>query len=240
MKRKSIQDRFWERVDKRGPDECWPWKTAEPGEYGRFFFNGAMLNAHRVGYMISTGQTLPPEVFVCHRCDNRSCCNLSHLFLGTAGDNNRDAKTKGRHSHGKKHGDKTRGEKNGMWGVSLRGEQSGMWGQGHKVSGERNGMYGQGHKIRAYWDKIDDEGRREHGAKTSGEKNGNAKVGDEERQLIVRLRAEGWSIASLARRFGRPWGTVDSILRRASKKMAGIEAAKEVGKARDGLPVMTN
>ena len=32
---KSVEERFWEKVDRRGPDECWPW-TAYSDRYGYF------------------------------------------------------------------------------------------------------------------------------------------------------------------------------------------------------------
>ncbi len=92
-------DRFWEKVAKAGHEECWNWTAARDGNgYGRFHVgkshNSAML-AHRVAYGIATGDS--PEA-VCHRCDNPSCCNPSHLFGGTRADNNRDMTSKGRHA----------------------------------------------------------------------------------------------------------------------------------------------
>lgn len=38
---------------------------------------------------------------VCHRCDNPACYELTHLFLGTRGANNRDAARKGRSRSGR-------------------------------------------------------------------------------------------------------------------------------------------
>lgn len=50
---------------------------------------------HRVSYAIMYKQD-PVGMCVCHHCDMPSCINPSHLFLGTIGDNNRDAFNKGR------------------------------------------------------------------------------------------------------------------------------------------------
>ena len=93
------RDRFWRRVEKRGNDECWPWLGHRTGGYGTvdFFIEGKSrsMKAHRVAYFLHTEED-PREMGVCHRCDNPSCCNPSHFFLGTHDDNMADKARKGR------------------------------------------------------------------------------------------------------------------------------------------------
>lgn len=93
----SLENRFWARILKK--DGCWEWSGHKcPRGYGRLTQGGGskkIVLAHRLSYEIHSGQ-IPKGLFVCHRCDNPQCCNPSHLFLGTASDNNKDAKSKGR------------------------------------------------------------------------------------------------------------------------------------------------
>lgn len=92
----SAAERFWEKVQRRSSDECWPWRGhLESRGYGRFFLNGRMTGAHRVAYQFVRGP-IPPRLMVCHRCDNPACCNPDHLWLGTARENTRDMIAKGR------------------------------------------------------------------------------------------------------------------------------------------------
>jgi hypothetical protein len=57
------------------------------------------LLCHRIAWEHSKGP-IPRGMFVCHTCDNRACCNVDHLFLGTLQDNVADMVRKGRQARG--------------------------------------------------------------------------------------------------------------------------------------------
>lgn len=93
---KSLADRFWAKVDKRGPDECWPWLGATDGNgYGRIYSKGGNATASRASWELAHGEA-PQGYHVCHSCDNPPCVNPSHLWLGTPQDNAIDRSAKGR------------------------------------------------------------------------------------------------------------------------------------------------
>lgn len=97
---KTWQERFWAKIDKRGPDECWEWlgsrKDKGYGQVQRTDESGRkVLSSHRLAWEIANGP-IPTGLFVCHHCDNPPCCNPAHLWLGTCRDNIHDMHAKGR------------------------------------------------------------------------------------------------------------------------------------------------
>lgn len=75
---------------------CWEWTGNRNDEgYGRLWLDGRRVYAHRRSWELFMGP-IPPGLCVLHRCDNPPCCNPEHLFIGTKGDNMRDAMSKGR------------------------------------------------------------------------------------------------------------------------------------------------
>lgn len=75
--------------------ECWPWKKRTVNRYPIFNFEGYLTTASRVSHRIFIGP-IPDGMEVCHKCDNPQCVNPNHLWIGSHGDNMRDARKKGR------------------------------------------------------------------------------------------------------------------------------------------------
>jgi hypothetical protein len=74
---------FWSRVDRRGPDECWPWTaTIDANDYGLFSakIDGVWKTkrAHRLAYEELVAP-FPDGLTLDHLCRNRGCVNPAHL-----------------------------------------------------------------------------------------------------------------------------------------------------------------
>jgi hypothetical protein len=89
--------RFWTKVDRRGPDECWEWQAARNARgYGVGWIGTRTRLAHRIAWFLTQGAW--PSDCLCHQCDNPRCCNPQHLWEGSRADNLEDMRAKGRGS----------------------------------------------------------------------------------------------------------------------------------------------
>jgi len=101
----NTADVLWSKVDKKGEDECWNWNGYKNNEgYGRTWIKDQGYYAHRVIFNLvfpnvielNAPKSTDDVGFLLHTCDNPSCCNPKHLWVGTHADNMADKVAKGR------------------------------------------------------------------------------------------------------------------------------------------------
>lgn len=103
----SLYDRFWSKVEKRGPDDCWLW-TAATNEHGYGVMRpegkrtGPTIKAHRVALQLAGVEI--DGLLIRHACDNPPCVNPAHLSVGTHKDNSADMVARGRSPRGSRSG----------------------------------------------------------------------------------------------------------------------------------------
>lgn len=120
MRKKSFSNKPWptkisefikrcQKLINKNEDGCLIWKgnVVKQG-YGKVFINNKRLTVTRILMAIMLGRPLDKKEEVCHTCDNPSCINIKHLFIGSHKENMYDCFSKGRHKYkvykGEKHG----------------------------------------------------------------------------------------------------------------------------------------
>lgn len=93
----SDYTRFWGRaILTANQNNCWYWQGAkDTAGYGSFSVGGINYTSNRFAYFLYHNAD-PKIMHVLHKCDNKTCVNPNHLFLGTNYDNVLDKMAKGR------------------------------------------------------------------------------------------------------------------------------------------------
>lgn len=80
---KTVEERFWSKVDKDRSDGCWLWMAAlTTNGYGQFNWKGRPIRAHRFAYQSVKGP-IADEIIFDHLCRVRRCVNPEHLEIVT-------------------------------------------------------------------------------------------------------------------------------------------------------------
>lgn len=101
---RTQRERFYDRIDSSG-ETCWLWRSGEnKGGYGSMNI-GTGVTKHacapsRLAWALAhPNMDIGPKDYICHHCDNPSCCRPEHLYRGTAATNSRDAWARRRFGH---------------------------------------------------------------------------------------------------------------------------------------------
>jgi len=102
---KTSLEKFFRHVNKT--ETCWLWTAKDKNDYGHGMFREIPdkpraktkhIAAHRWLYQQIYKVILKKDQYCCHKCDDPSCVNPEHIFIGSQKDNIQDAVKKGRHS----------------------------------------------------------------------------------------------------------------------------------------------
>lgn len=75
-------ERFWQKVQVGGENECWPWLACSHRQkfYPIFTIKGKNIGAHRFSWELKYGK-IPEHFNISHICLSNVCVNPKHLLL---------------------------------------------------------------------------------------------------------------------------------------------------------------
>jgi transposase-like protein len=223
-------DQFWRHASSSDdPSACWLWTgLVDQDGYG-LLTRGSRHDttgrrAHRYSYMLLVG-AIPAGMMIRHRCDQPACVNPHHLEPGTNIENMRDAVDRGRVSAGERHHSSrltativaSIRERYATTDVTVAelARDHGVYGSAIKQLLTGAAWRSAGGPISTIRDEQPDR------TVLRGERNGRSKLTVDQVRDVRGLRAAGWTISALSRRFGiariivskiidrRLWSTVD-------------------------------
>lgn len=103
-KKISIEERLKKYIKFNKSNGCLEWMgNLTKDGYGRICIDYKIKLVHRLIYELKNGP-IQDNLYVLHKCDNRKCCSINHLFLGTPDDNMKDKVNKNRQAKGEFNG----------------------------------------------------------------------------------------------------------------------------------------
>lgn len=103
--RRNVLERLLINSTGESDAECWEYLGKCQSQYGHKRIrldDTTRMMAHRLAWEAHHAEPVPQGLYVLHHCDNPSCFNPSHLFLGTIKDNVHDMIRKGRQRYASK------------------------------------------------------------------------------------------------------------------------------------------
>lgn len=75
----GLAERLWSKVDRRGPDECWPWIGSLSHGRPSMSVDKTSVSPRKVAWEVTHGDRPPKDRHVEVTCGNAMCMNPAHL-----------------------------------------------------------------------------------------------------------------------------------------------------------------
>ena len=86
MKKPTMEQKFWKKINRDGLNECWEWQgRIDKNGRGVLYYKDAFNQPHTVGAHIFIYGLMVEDVLgtarVVNTCGNKRCCNPHHMNL---------------------------------------------------------------------------------------------------------------------------------------------------------------